>query len=92
MMGMGVVDLFDSTKADLSNMTPTEMTALEGVIHQGLIEVSEAGTEGAAITEVFGNRISAGNSFVANRPFLYFVMDRTTRTALFFGRVVRPIF
>lgn len=89
---MGVVDLFDSTKADLSNMTPTEMTALEGVIHQGLIEVSEAGTEGAAITEVFGNRISAGNSFVANRPFLYFVMDRTTRTALFFGRVVRPIF
>lgn len=92
MMGMGVVDLFDSSKADLSNMTPTEMTALEGVIHQGLIEVSEAGTEGAAITEVFGNRISAGNSFVANRPFLYFVMDRTTRTALFFGRVVRPIF
>lgn len=59
------------------------------VIHQAEVEVHEQGTEAAAATAVAMGR-SMPRQFQVNRPFLFFIMDTSSRSLLFVGRVVDP--
>lgn len=64
-------------------------------IHKAFIEVNEKGTEAAAATAVIvGKSASIGSSeeivFNANRPFLYFIQEKTTGSILFMGVVNDP--
>lgn len=71
-------------------MTSKSGIALDDIIHQTFIEVTESGTEAAAATVLNLSRDGPSKSFVANQPFLFFIRDMHSKAVLFFGRVVRP--
>jgi len=88
--GLGVTDLFSSNSADLSRMMSKVGAALDNIMHQTFIEVTETGTEAAAATIVSLSRDGPSKSFVANQPFLFFIRDIPSKSILFWGRVIRP--
>jgi len=88
--GLGVTDLFSSNAADLSRMMSKAGAALDNIVHQTFIEVTETGTEAAAATIVSLSRDGPSKSFVANQPFLFLIRDIPSKAILFWGRVVRP--
>ena len=53
------------------------------------LEVTEAGTDAAAVTGIGGTR-SAPISWVGDRPFVFVVRDNETEQILFLGSVVDP--
>lgn len=85
-----MTDLFSPESADLSRMMSEQGVAVSDVVHQAYIDVTETGTEAAAVTLLNLNRNGPSRTFKANRPFLFFITDTVTKTVLFSGRVVRP--
>jgi serpin B len=81
-----------SGRADFSGVTREADLYLSGVFHKAFVAVNEAGTEAAASTAVVGGVTSVPEpaEIHLNRPFLFFVRDRSTNTVLFFGRVTDP--
>jgi len=88
--GLGVTDIFSPSSADLSRMTSKSGVALDNIIHQTFIEVTESGTEAAAATVLNLSRDGPSKSFVANQPFIFLIRDVPSKAVLFFGRVVHP--
>ncbi|MFO0601878.1 MAG: serpin family protein [Polyangiales bacterium] len=79
--------------ADFSGITPGGGIFIEQVVHEGFIEVTEAGTEAAAATAVIFADSSVQPDIVnvsVDRPFYYVIRDRPTGAMLFVGRVVDP--
>jgi serpin B len=62
---------------------------LSDVLHQTFIEVSEKGTEAAAVSATVVTR-SAPAVFYADHPFLFFIRETATGSILFMGRVANP--
>jgi serpin B len=89
---MGVRDAFDQARADFSGMTAQRPLFISLVEHAALVEVDEEGTVAAAATGVsFGcAKRPPPASFHADHPFLFLILDRTTRTVLFIGRIANP--
>jgi len=87
---LGVSELFSANSADLSRMMNRTDAALDNIVHQTFIEVSESGTEAAAATVVSLSRVRPAKRFVADQPFLFLIRDIPTKATLFWGRVVRP--
>ncbi|XP_026218853.1 leukocyte elastase inhibitor-like isoform X1 [Anabas testudineus] len=89
---MGMVDVFDDTKSDLSGISLTKDLFLSKVVHKAFVEVNEEGTEAAAATAVMitacAFRIPA--SFNADHPFLFFIRHNPTKSVLFAGRYSSP--
>jgi serpin B len=90
---MGMRAAFGAS-ADFSGITRDFRLVIAEVIHEGFIEVTEAGTEAAAATAVVfadgGIGPDTPVSLVVNRPFYYVIRDRGTGAMLFLGRVVDP--
>ena len=79
--------------ADFSGITTAEPLQIAAVLHQAFIAVDEEGTEAAAATAVLGRAGSArptGASLVADRPFLFAIVDDATSAVVFLGRVTDP--
>jgi len=56
-----------------------------------VVDVNEEGTEAAAATlEAVEEGISEEINFRADRPFLFFIQHKATKSILFLGRLVRP--
>ncbi len=95
LQAMGMTDLFDDNRADLSGITTAEPLVISEVIHQANIDVVEEGTTAAAATVATG-RATAGPVgpphvvFHVDRPFLYFIRERTSGAVLFMGRISDP--
>lgn len=89
---MGVTDIFDETKADLTGISPNPNFYLSKIIHKTFVEVDESGSEAAAASGVVGVEKSSvsGLEFKVNRPFLFFIRHSDTQTILFYGRVLSP--
>ena len=94
---MGITDLFESGKADLSGISTYPLRMSE-IVHQAFIEVTEEGTEaGAANAEILqfdGEGISPQKQaeiFKADHPFVFFIRDRFSETVIFMGRIVHPV-
>ncbi len=93
---MGMVDAFDESLADFSGMVKKNDDPLfvSAILHEGFINVDEAGTEAAASTAVImstrGMPEAPRTSFVANRPFTFLIVDKPTGEILFVARVVNP--
>ncbi len=86
----GVVDLFDSSKADLSELgtSKTGNLFVNRVIHKTFIEVDELGTKAGAATVVGIAKSSLPiitHEVYLNRPFLYMLIDREHNLPLFVG-------
>ena len=63
--------------------------------HKTFVEVNEEGTEAAAITSIGMIATSVGPGagpipFIADRPFLYIIRERSTGAILFMGRMDDP--
>jgi len=92
-LGMGVA--FNPLTADFCGMSEKFCGNLwiEEVVHQAFVWVDESGTEAAAATAVImedGSMPDMGPKITLDRPFIYFILDRTTGQILFMGRVVDP--
>jgi serpin B len=90
--GMGMTSAF-GPDADFSGMDGTRWLYISSVVHQAFVSVDEYGTEAAAATAVVMAKMNgeSASPFSVDRPFIYLVMDRTTGTVLFMGRVLDPL-
>ncbi len=90
MLGMGIAM---GTTADFSNMYTTQIY-LSQAVHKTYINVSEAGTEAAAVTAVGATTTVVGPpeipAILVNHPFLYFITEKQTGAILFIGMVDDP--
>ena len=90
---MGMRDLFTRT-ADLSGIDGSRELCVSEVLHRAVVEVNEEGTEAAAAAAmgvmVFGSASMYTRVFCADRPFLFFIQHRATKSILFLGRLVKP--
>ncbi|OPY88025.1 MAG: Serpin (serine protease inhibitor) [Syntrophus sp. PtaU1.Bin208] len=60
--------------------------------HRAFVEVNEEGTEAAAATVVAMVTMALREPpmFRADHPFLFLILDNSTESILFMGRVVNP--
>jgi len=90
-MGMGVAF---SDNADFTRINREGGLYISRVLHKTYIETNEEGSEAAAVTAVEISYTSAGPDqpyfFTINRPFIYFIQEKSTGTILFIGTVMNP--
>lgn len=84
----GMIKAFKSA-ADFSAMSNTPL-CIDEIRHKAKIKVDEEGTEAAAVTYIGMNVTSVGPGgdtfyFKADRPFIYFISERSTGAILFAG-------
>ncbi|XP_029787228.1 serpin B11-like, partial [Suricata suricatta] len=89
---LGMTDIFNEIKADLSGMSPAKGLYLSKVIHKSYVEVNEEGTEAAAATgdSFVVKRLPIRAQFLANHPFLFFIRHIPTNMPLFCGKLASP--
>ncbi|XP_051871732.1 leukocyte elastase inhibitor-like [Pristis pectinata] len=89
---LGITDLFDSSRADLSAISAARDLCVSKVVHKSFVEVNEEGTEAAAATAVVAVLCSLQfeEVFTADHPFLFFIRHNKTNSILFFGRYTCP--
>jgi len=87
---MGMRDVFDASKADLSGITGYKGFYVSSAVHKAFIQVDEEGTEAAAATGIVVEVVSAPFVFKINRPFMFMIRHNPTGTVLFMGRVMDP--
>uniref|UniRef100_A0A8C9AJM4 Serpin family B member 12 n=1 Tax=Prolemur simus TaxID=1328070 RepID=A0A8C9AJM4_PROSS len=89
---MGITDIFDETRADLTGISPTPNLYLSKIVHKTFVEVDENGSEAAAASGVVSMEKSMPSCVEFNvcRPFLFFIRHNKTQTILFYGRVCSP--
>jgi serpin B len=90
--GMGMPDAFDAARADFTGMTAQRPLFINVVEHAAIVEVDEEGTVAAAGTGVsFGcSKMPVPATFHADHPFIFLILDRSTHTPLFMGKVANP--
>ncbi|XP_011359358.1 serpin B12 isoform X1 [Pteropus vampyrus] len=89
---MGITDIFDEKKADLTGISPNPNLYLSKVVHKTYVEVDENGTQAAGASGAVGTKMSAPSwvTFNVDHPFLFFIRHNKTQTILFYGRVCSP--
>jgi serpin B len=91
LIALGITSMFESEKADFAQLSPISLS-VSFVKQKTTIEVKESGTEAAAVT-VTGMVSSAGGEpeviplLEFNRPFIYFIKEKSTGSILFSGIV-----
>ena len=99
---LGVVDIFDEEKADLSKLTNVEDAYINKAIHKANIEFTQDGIKAAAAT-MFGG-LGAGGDFdyyydlpveeidlTFNKPYMYLIRDVKNGEVWFAGAVYEPL-
>ena len=99
---LGITDIFDSGKANLSKMTK-EKAYISDAIHKATIEFSNDGIKAAAVTalggkgaidECFNYQFEVPVEVIDltfNKPFMYIIRDKDTNEVWFMGTVYEPI-
>lgn len=93
LQAMGMKDLFDEVRSDLSGISGNRDLFVSNVIHKAFLEVNEKGSEAAAATGVvmMMRAMPVGPpEFVADHPFLFYIRDHQTGLVLFAGRLSQP--
>lgn len=90
--GMGMPDAFNESRADFTGMTMQRPLFIGQAEHAALIEVDEEGTVAASATgfSIACDKRPGPATFRADHPFIFVILDRSTRTLLFIGKVVNP--
>lgn len=96
---MGITDVFDSEKADMSKFTTAKDAYISDALHMATIEFSNDGVKAAAAT-IAGGRGAAGYDFdyewdvpveeidmTFDKPFMYLIRDKKTGEVWFTGAV-----
>ncbi|XP_077207328.1 leukocyte elastase inhibitor-like [Paroedura picta] len=89
---LGLLDVFDSSKADLSGMSRCRKLNLSKITHKSFIEVNEGGTEAAASTTRISMVCSQPRETVLifDHPFLILISVKEEKNILFLGKVASP--
>nr|4GA7_A Chain A, Leukocyte elastase inhibitor [Homo sapiens]4GA7_B Chain B, Leukocyte elastase inhibitor [Homo sapiens] len=89
---LGVQDLFNSSKADLSGMSGARDIFISKIVHKSFVEVNEEGTEAAAATAGIATFCmdDPEENFTADHPFLFFIRHNSSGSILFLGRFSSP--
>lgn len=89
---LGLQDLFNSSKADLSGMSGSRDLFISKIVHKAFVEVNEEGTEAAAATAGIATfcMLLPEEEFTADHPFIFFIRHNPTANVLFLGRVCSP--
>lgn len=84
LISLGMEEAF-SPYADFSGIR--EGLFINRVLHKAVIEVNEQGSEaaGATIVEMTESAAMEPTTFIANRPFLFLIVDDSTGTIVFLG-------
>jgi serpin B len=85
---LGMTDAFEADLADLSGISDASIY-VDFVKQNTFIEVNEEGTEAAAVTTI-GINYTGFEGFIADKPFLFAIREKTTNTLLFIGKVEEP--
>jgi serpin B len=90
LQSMGITSAFDPEKADFSRITPDESLFVSFVKQKTTLEVNEEGSEAAAVTVVGmtsapGPGADLSVSLTLDRPFLFFIKEKSTGLILFAG-------
>lgn len=100
---LGIKDIFDKDKADLSKMTKDKNMFIDKVIHKANIEFTNDGIKASAATAGGGyGSVSAGFDHLYDvpvveidlnfdKPYLYIIRDKKTGEVWFTGSVYEPI-
>lgn len=91
-MGMG--EAF-TDKADFSGITGNRDLKIDKVIHKTFLDIDEKGTEAAAATGISMNTTAIYSPekpyiFRADRPFIFMIADKKTKSILWMGRLENP--
>ncbi|CAI9736903.1 Hypothetical predicted protein [Octopus vulgaris] len=90
---LGLSDIFDPLKADLSGMTGGEKNIYASeMFHKAFVNVNEEGTEAAAASGMVAMAMSVqiGMEFYVNHPFTFLIVDNRTKMIHFIGKVTNP--
>ncbi|XP_015205558.1 alpha-1-antitrypsin homolog [Lepisosteus oculatus] len=85
---MGIVNVFGQ-HADLSGISEVPLKVSK-VAHRAVLSVDERGTEAAAATGIDVMPMSMPFSMVINRPFILLILEETTESILFMGKITDP--
>ncbi|XP_066532888.1 alpha-1-antitrypsin homolog [Hoplias malabaricus] len=86
---MGMVSAFSDT-ADFSGISEETKLKVSKVLHQAVLEVDEKGTEAADYTTTEITIKSRPPLVKLNRPFLVFIVEDSTKSILFMGKINNP--
>ena len=89
LVALGMTDAF-GVGADFSGIDGKQDLVVQAVVHQATIAVDEKGTTASAATGISVGTTSVPLTLRADRPFLFFIVHRTTGAVLFQGRVLDP--
>lgn len=99
---LGIKDVFDPDKADLSNLSKAKDTYIGKAAHKANIEFSNHGIKASAVT--YGGGLGAAGcgyeykydvpvetiDLTFDRPYLFLIRDKTTGEVWFSGKVYQP--
>lgn len=88
LQALGMTDVFIPSLANLSGISDASIY-VSFVKQNTFVEVNEEGTEAAAVTTI-GIEYTSINNFTLDKPFVFFIRERTTNTILFIGKVMDP--
>lgn len=90
---LGITEAF-TDHADFSKMRSARDVSISQVRHKTYIDVTEEGTEAAAVTSIGMRRATAfmlkPRELKFNRPFVYLIRHRESGQVLFLGLVMNP--
>ena len=100
---LGIKNIFDASKADLSNMVQGEKQFIDKTIHKADIEFSNDGIKAAAATAIAGMGATTACSYDYNfkipveeiditfdKPYIYIIRDKDSGEVWFMGSVYEP--
>lgn len=82
------LDIAFTDQADFSGISPIDLL-ISDVIHKTYIKVNERGTEAAAVTAIRMGPTSV-NEITLDRPFLFAITEKSSKSILFMGNVTEP--
>ena len=100
---LGVTDVFDAAKADLSALTDAEGAFISEALHKATIEFTQAGIKAAAATFI-GGKGGGGAEFdyiydvpvvdidlTFDKPYMFLIRDKDSGDVWFVGTVYDPL-
>ncbi|CAH8819242.1 unnamed protein product [Schistosoma curassoni] len=91
---IGVVDLFDPVKSDLSGITPNHNVYVNEFIQTNVLKLNESGIEATTVTSPIFVPISAiipEVDFHVTHPFICFIYDQQLTMPIMAAKVMNPI-
>ncbi|XP_072295639.1 alpha-1-antitrypsin homolog [Eucyclogobius newberryi] len=86
---LGMTDAFGD-KADFAGISEEIKLKVSKASHQAVLSVDETGTEAAAATTIEVMPMSMPERMILNRPFLVFILEHSTKSILFMGKISNP--